>query len=566
MSIQTNPDISLDSSSLLDHLLKNRGLNDVRSAQNFLNPDYTSDVHDPYLMKDVGKAADRIVFAIRNNEKVVIYSDYDADGIPGAVVLHDFFKKIGFNNFENYIPDRHEEGFGVNIQAVEEIASRGAKLMITIDCGIVDVLPIARAKELGVDTIITDHHEPNGELPPAVAIVNPKQADCNYPFKFLCGAGVVYKLIQAILSNKEYSDLTKNITPGWEKWLLDMVGLATLSDMVPLTGENRVFAKYGLLVLRKSPRIGLMKLLNSAKTNQRFLTEDDVGFTITPRINAASRMGVPDDAFELLATSDETRAGELIAHLNQINDERKGLVASIIKDIRGRMSDRETEGTMREVIVMGHVHWKPAVLGLVANSLKDDHDRPVFLWGKENSSSIKGSCRSDGRVNVVELMEANRSLFVTFGGHKMSGGFVIEQEKIHHLEDSLIKTYKDIATSGSDQVGQDFETELSLDHVTNETYRLLEKLGPFGMGNPKPVFLFRDIQVEGVKLFGQAKNHAEIIFRNSAGKKIGAISFFVKAGDKIRELASGDKVNLKASIEKSYFKNYPELRLRVVSI
>lgn len=550
---------------LLDRLLKNRGLTETDLALSFLNPDYDSGTHDPYLLKDMAKAADRIVLAVRNNQRIAIYSDYDADGIPGAVILHDFFRKIGFDNFENYIPDRHEEGFGLNIKAVEELASRGAKLIITIDCGIVDVLPVARASELGVNTIITDHHEPNGDLPPAFAIINPKQADCGYPFKSLCGAGVIYKLIQAILINKDYADLTKNIVPGWEKWLLDMVGLATLSDMVPLVGENRVLARYGLLVLRKSPRVGLMKLLNLAKTNQRFLNEDDVGFTITPRINAASRMGAPKNAFELLATTDELRAGELIDYLNRINDERKGLVASIIKDVKARILERETEGLMREVIVMGHVHWKPTVLGLVANSLKDDHARPVFLWGKENSSNIKGSCRSDGRVNVVELMEANRELFVTFGGHKMSGGFVIEQEKIHFLEESLVKSYKALSVE-SVELSNDYDAELELDQVNSETCNLIERLSPFGVGNPKPVFLFRDLLVSGSKLFGQNKNHVEVSFKNSSGRNISAISFFVRNDDPLRELKPGDKLSLKASIEKSYFKNYPEIRLRIVSI
>lgn len=551
---------------LVKKLLEKRGLTEPEIAHKFLNPDYAADIHDPYLLKDMGKAVDRIISAINANEKIVIYSDYDADGIPGAVVLHDFFKKIGFHNFENYIPDRHEEGFGVNISAVEDIATRGAKLMITIDCGIVDVLPIARAKELGIDTIITDHHEPNGDMPPAYAVVNPKQNDCGYPFKMLCGAGVIYKLVQAILQKKDEKNLKADVPIGWEKWLLDMVGLATLSDMVPLTGENRVFARYGLTVLRKSPRIGLMKLLRAAKTEQRYMTEDDISFTITPRINAASRMGVPKDAFDLLSTSDEMRAGELITHLNKINDERKGLVASIIRDVKGRMSEREGAGTMREVIVMGHLHWRPTVLGLVANSLKDDHDRPVFLWGKDNGSTIKGSCRSDGRVNVVELMEANRDLFVTFGGHKMSGGFVIEQEKIHGLEDALVESYKKLSIFEDKSSEDNIDAVLDIDDVNNMTYSAIEMLAPFGVGNPKPVFIFKDLEVKTTKPFGQTKNHLELGFENSNGKVINAISFFTKTNDPLKELKPGDRINLKASMEKSYFKRYPELRLRVISI
>lgn len=578
-SAQTSvdPKAPLHFPPLLKRLLDRRGLSDPEIANSFLQPDYARDIHDPFLMKNMDKAASRVIAAINAGERVAIYSDYDADGIPGAVVLHDFFKKIGFANFENYIPDRNEEGFGVNIAAVEDIASRGAKLMITIDCGITDVLPIARANELGIETIITDHHEPSGELPPAFAILNPKQADCSYPFKFLCGAGVIFKLIQAIVAKKSELKITsangEKITPdinaGWEKWLLDMVGLATLSDMVPLTGENRAFAYYGLTVLRKSPRVGLMRLLRFAKTNQKHLTEDDVGFTVTPRINAASRMGVPKDAFELLATKDEMRAGILLTHLNKINDERKGLVAAIIKEINHTIRERESEGRLREVIVMGHLHWKPTVLGLVANSLKDDHDRPVFLWGKENGPIIKGSCRSDGRVSVVDLMEESRSLFLHFGGHKMSGGFAVEQENIHTLEDALVASYQKLrlATDAAAMAaGDDFDAEFGVDDINWGTYSIVEKLAPYGVGNPKPVFLLKNVRIKSVKAFGQTKNHTEISFANSVGDVFNAISFFTKATDPLKRVKAGDVVTLKACLEKSFFKKYPELRLRIISV
>lgn len=549
---------------LLVKMLEKRGLFN-EEAQNFLTPDYDKHTHDPYLLKDMAKAVERVIRAIKDSEKIEIYSDYDADGIPGGVVLHDFFKKIGYKNFENYIPDRLEEGFGINVPAMEEIATRGAKLVISIDCGITDVAAVKRGNELGIDTIITDHHEPNGEIPPAFAILNPKQKDCAYPYKFLCGSGVVFKLIQAILASPDAKDLRQHITDGWEKWLLDMVGLATLSDMVPLTGENRVLAFYGLKVLRKSPRLGLMKLLRQARANQRFLTEDDVSFTITPRINAASRMGLPHDAFELLSTSDELRAGELITHLNKINDERKGLVASIVREVNQVVAERARNGNLREVIVMGHVHWKPTVLGLVANSLKDDHDRPVFLWGKEMSPTIKGSCRSDGRVSVVDLMEQSKELFTHFGGHKMSGGFALEQDKIHGLEEALSDSYKKLSIAGV-APEEDVEEVLSADDINHGLYSVLEKMAPFGVGNPKPVFLFKNVQIKNAKPFGTAKNHTELSFENSVGETYNAISFFTKTTDPLKMVKSGDIINIKASLEKSFFKRRPELRLRIISI
>ena len=256
-------------SPFLQHLLFHRGVLTKEGAADFLEPDYGK-LHDPFLMKDMDKAAERIIKAIKDNERIAIYSDYDADGIPGGVIMHDFFKKIGFDNFENYIPDRHDEGFGLNHDALEELLSRGMKVLITVDCGIADAEEVARIREGKVDVIITDHHLPSEKLPEAFAILNPKQNDCLYPEKMLCGSGVVFKLIQALMirlvSGRSQSTSSPSqelgtifngaLKIGWEKWLLDMVGLATLSDMVPLVGENRILAHFGLKVMRRSPRPG----------------------------------------------------------------------------------------------------------------------------------------------------------------------------------------------------------------------------------------------------------------------------------------------------------------------
>jgi single-stranded-DNA-specific exonuclease len=568
---------------LLQELLSARGISGHEQAQKFLNPDYLRDTHNPFLMKNMERVVDRITAAINKGEKTIIYSDYDADGIPGAVVLHDLFKKLGYKNFENYIPDRHEEGFGLNIAAVEEFAKAGVNLIITIDCGIADNLPVARANELGMEVIITDHHEPNGEVPNAYAILNPKQVDCTYPEKILCGSGVIFKFVQAILQRKHLIKNASTQTPGaqmdenfgvgieikdgWEKWLLDMVGLATLSDMVPLTGENRAFAYYGLKVLRISPRVGLMKLLRKVNTNQRYLTEDDIGFTISPRINAASRMGVPMQAFTLLSTQDEAEAGVLADHLNKINDERKGAVAAITKEVRKKITERGEGEVMREILVMGNPNWRPSLLGLVANSLKDDHSRPVFLWGREGGTLIKGSCRSDGSVSVVELMEAVKESFVVFGGHAFSGGFSVSHEKIHSLEENLNVAYRKLMEKGAPEKEKvRIDKKITLEDVTWDTYKLIDKLSPFGVGNPKPVFLLEGIEVADMRQFGKEKNHLGLDFMDENGRKISAISFFSKPGDFSKEPKRGGKVGLVASLEKSTFMGKIELRLRIIDI
>ena len=552
---------------MLTRLLFGRGIN--------LEVDYEKGIHDPFLMKDMKKAVERILSAIGTEEKIVIFSDYDADGIPGAVVLHDFFKKISENfsvrgkpifGWENYIPHRGDEGFGLNHEAIEEFAKTGVKLLITIDCGVTDVEEIIRAKEKGIDVIITDHHEPHEKIPPALAILNPKQRDCAYPDKNLCGAGVIFKLVQALLKSPSQELGTifnvRTLKIGWEKWLLDMVGLATLSDMVPLVGENRVFAHYGLLVLRKSRRFGLQQLLRRLKINQKFLTEDDIGFMIAPRINAASRMGKPMDAFKLLIVEDEVEAGRLAEHLDKINQERKGAVAVITKEVRKIMLTRQNE---RRVIVVGNPNWRPSLLGLVANALKEKHNKPVFLWGRDGNAVLKGSCRSDG-VNVMELMTEAREVFVEFGGHSLSGGFTVVEEKIHILEEILDKACEQLPKIESTGAASVADAALSLDEINVDTYGLVEKLAPFGVGNPKPIFLLKNVAPKMVRHFGKEGNHLEIIFENNVGEAIKAIGFFQTAESFSKSIKVGEPLNLAATLEKSYFGRAPEIRLRIVDI
>ncbi|MEY2664664.1 MAG: single-stranded-DNA-specific exonuclease, single-stranded-DNA-specific exonuclease [Candidatus Parcubacteria bacterium] len=565
---------------MLAHLLFHRGITDVDTAERFINPDYDRDTHDPFLLAGMEKAVERILRAVGSEEKTVIYSDYDTDGIPAGVALHDFFKKIGFKNFTNYIPHRHDEGFGLNEEAIERFVQDGVKLLITIDCGIADVGCVRLAQEKGIDVIVTDHHLPGEILPPAYAIVNPKQSDCLYPEKMLCGAGVIYKVIQA-LAIRGKNPLTSEalVKSGWEKWLLDMIGIATLSDMVPLTGENRAFAHYGLRVLRMSPRLGLVRLLSKLGVAQKHLVEDDIGFTIGPRINAASRMGVPMDAFRLLATDDETEADLAADHLNAINDERKAAVAVIAKEVKKVMKERYGTTEKPTLIFTGNPKWKPSLLGLVANTLAEEFTCPVYLWGRDGDGVLKGSCRSDGVTNLVEIMrvasETHPGLFIQYGGHSQSGGFAVSKDMVHRVEEALVEALSKIRTlenSGA-VIGDEqyVDAELSIDHVSWNTYAHIEKLAPFGTGNPKPVFIFRNVRPVEVKSFGKEKNHLELAF--GVGKyPIKAIGFFMTpemwnetlgAG---RELRADMPIDLIATFEKSMFRGRTELRLRIVDI
>ena len=545
-------------------LLEKRGITDLSAQEHFLYPDYGRDTYDPFLILNMEKAVERILSAMQGGERIVVYGDYDCDGIPGSVILHDLFTKLGYKNFFNYIPHRHLEGYGLNNEAVAQLRREGITLMITVDCGITDVLEVALAQELGMDVIVTDHHLPQAVLPPAYAVINSKQKGDTYPDPMLCGAGVAWKLAQAILSRGNFPD----VALGWEKWLLDMAGLSTIADMVPLRNENRVLAYYGLKVLRKSPRPGLQALLRDANVDQRYLTEEDVGFTIGPRINAASRMDVPLRAFELLSTQDPAIGGDMAKHLANLNGERKLEVARMMKEAKKVLRER----VIRDVIVLGNPSWRVGVVGIVANQLAEEHDRPVFVWGREGgkvgSRELKGSCRSDGRVNMVELMTAvPDGLFVGRGGHEFSGGFSIFHEHVHRLEDALIEAHGKVTKKEKSKDGVAIDAELTIDEVNEETFHAVDLLAPFGEGNPKPKFLFRDAQLAAVSSFGKERNHLKLTFRNSAGDRIEAIGFFLSPTDFPGvDVRGGGTVDLVATFEKSYFRSRPELRLRIADL
>lgn len=534
-------------------LLFARGLSGRAEVDAFLTPSFETR-HDPFLMTDMEKAVERILSAIKNNERIAIWSDYDCDGIPGAVLWHDFFVAIGFSNFENYIPHRHDEGFGMNTGGIDALHARGTKLIVTLDCGISNVEEVAHANMHGIDVIVTDHHEPGAELPPAYAILDPKR-DHAYPFRDLCGSGVAWKLIEALILRGDFK-----LPEGKEKWWLDMVGLATMADMVPLVGENRTLAHYGLTVLRKTKRKGLHELFRAQRIDARNLSDDDIGFTIAPRVNAASRMGHPDDAFRMFTATDDQDARESAAHLEKINKERKGVVGAMVKDMKKRLNVRE----IGNVVVIGDPSWKPSLVGLAANSIVDEYRKPAFVWGRDGRNVLKGSCRSFGSMSVIAIMERARDCFIEFGGHHASGGFAVKEDRIHDLPKALEDAFDPSDQSLRDTTETLIDADLSIDEVTDSLHRSLSTLSPFGVGNPKPLFRFRGVMPERVTSFGKSGEHTKLMFAGSR-TQVTAIAFFTPPTGFTEKLGK-EPVDMIAHVERSYFMGRPELRLRIVDI
>ncbi len=542
---------------LTARLLANREILTEENAHSFIQPRYEN-MYDPFLMHDMERAVVRIFEAIEAKEKIVIYSDYDCDGIPGGTILHDLMKKIGYEHFENYIPHRHDEGYGLNHEAIDEFIKSDVKLLITVDLGSTDVAEVARAQAGGIDVIITDHHELPPELPRAYALVNPKAG--NYPDKMLCGAGVAFKVVQAFLFKyREYF----SIHHGWEKWLLDMAGLGTMADMVPLRNENRIFAYYGLMVLQKTKRPGLVSLLRKMNIEPRRLNEEDIGFMIAPRINAASRMDIPMRAFELLSTTDHEHAKTLAEHLSRINDDRKSSVAVIMREIHKKFAEREDT----PVIVVGSPSWNAGVLGLVASKIVESYNRPAFVWGGESDEGFKGSCRGDGSVNVVELMRMSETVFIGFGGHEHAGGFSVSHENVVLLEKTLIKSAQALPQREKVEQGNiSIDAVLQISDINSKILSYINPLAPFGVENPRPVFLLKDVTIVGVKHFGKENNHLEIVLSDESGKSIKAIKFFAGTHSFKRELTQNMIVDVVCTIEESFFGRKHEIRLRIVDI
>ena len=432
-------------------LLYNRNLKTQKEIDEFLSPDYSKDVHDPHLFKDMEKACQRIYKAIKNKELITVYGDYDADGVSSAVILRSVLKNLKAN-VEVYLPHRAKEGYGLNKKAVEELAKK-SKVVITCDCGISNYEEVDIANEKGLDVIITDHHTVPEKLPKALAIIHP-QVDEKYPFKFLAGGGVAFKLAQALLSHAK-NDLSAKEKEINEKWLLDMVALATVADMVPLLGENRTLVKYGMLVLKKTQRLGMKKLIEIANLDVSKIDTRSIGFSLAPRINAAGRMDHANLAYYLMIEEDEDKAIQLAKDLNQSNLDRQKLTERIVREAKAQKINEDDS-----LLTFYNPDWSSGLTGLVAGRLAREHSRPVFVMTKVDEN-IVGSGRSVPEFNIIEALQDNEELLIKYGGHPQACGFSMDPAK----QEEFIKVMKENAANKLKDVQfiSKLEVELGID-------------------------------------------------------------------------------------------------------
>lgn len=535
-------------------LFFNREILTKNEAEKFLNPDYERDIHDPFLMKNMARAVERILKAIEKQEKIIVFGDYDADGVCGSVVFGDFFHAIGFENFEIYNPDRYKEGYGLTKKSLDALFKKNAELIITVDNGITNFNEIQEAEDKGINVIIIDHHLVPPKWPPAYAILDPRQPDETYPFSGLSGAGLAFKTVSAILKKNTFG-----LVSGWEKWLLDVVAIAAVADMVPLEGENRALVYWGLEVIKKKRRLGIREMARGMRMNLSSVRTDDIAFMIAPRINVAGRMDHATIAGELLMTKSSEEARWLSKRLEEKNKERKVLVGEIVDYVKKQISVDNPPS----IVILGDLSWQSGVLGVAINRLLETFSCPVILWGKAGGEIIKGSIRSDGTINVVELMrKSGEEMYIDFGGHAMAGGFSLKEEYLEEFETKVKAAFEKLPKEKNLYGELIIEKELPLDEVNKKTIGEISRFEPFGQGNPKPTFLFKNLRIESVRTFGNDGIHLEFAFKNAEGKIIKAIGFWTS--NHPDPVAKGDHIDLAAAMEMSNFRGYDELRLRIV--
>ncbi|CYU67958.1 single-stranded-DNA-specific exonuclease RecJ [Streptococcus suis] len=478
-------------------LLYERGIHSAEELHTFLQPSL-EDLHDPYLLHDMDKAVERIRRAIEDYEQILIYGDYDADGMTSASILKETLEEMGAE-VQVYLPNRFTDSYGPN-QSVYKyfIEQQGISLIVTVDNGVAGHEAIAYAQEMGVDVVVTDHHSMQETLPNAYAIVHPEHPDGNYPFKHLAGCGVAFKLACALLETV-HADL------------LDLVAIGTIADMVSLTDENRVMVKYGLSLLKQTERAGLQELIKIAGIDIDSIDEETVGFQLAPRLNALGRLDDPNPAIELLTGFDDEEAHQIALMIDSKNIERKDVVQAIYDEAK-TMLRRD-----RPVQVLAKEGWNPGVLGIVAGRLLEELQQPVIVLSIEDGKA-KGSARSVEAVDIFNALKDHQDLFIAFGGHAGAAGMTLEVDKLEELAltltDYIIENKLDLSSKSSLVLDE----ELDLEELTLDTLKSFEKLAPYGMDNKKPVFYIRDFQVETARTMGQNNAHLKVrITKGAAG-------------------------------------------------
>ncbi|MBP1675113.1 MAG: recombinase RecJ [Bacteroidetes bacterium] len=542
-------------SEALANLMVQRNITTSDEALAFFEPDLGY-LHDPFMMKDMNVAVERISTAVKKNEKILVYGDYDVDGTTAVALMYSFLKEQ-YSNVEYYIPDRYKEGYGVSFQGIDFAFQNNCKIMIALDCGIKAVEKVKYARTKGIDVIICDHHYPGDEIPRALAVLDPKQPGCNYPYKELSGCGVGFKLVHAYsrVHGIPFSRITN---------YLDLVAVSIASDIVPLTGENRVLAYFGLKQLNESPRTGLKEIIREADVCHA-LTIEDVVFKIGPRINAAGRMEAGSKAVELLISSDTRLATGISKEINSYNIERRNVDRSITTEAMRMISD-DLRNVNAKTTVLFNPGWKKGVIGIVASRLIETYYRPTVILTESNGFAT-GSARSVQGYDLYQAIEACSDLLESFGGHMFAAGLTLKKENIKPFMERF-ERYVNSTITEEQLVPRVFiDSELSFTEINEEFYSFLNKFQPFGPENMSPVFVSRNIFDAGSgRMVGSSGEHLKLdLCHESTGQKTFPAIAFSQA-EYFEYIKAGKPIDICYSIEMNEFRGNRNLQLNIRDI
>jgi len=531
----------------LAKLLVNRGIETFDQAKSFYRPNL-SDLHNPFLMKDMDRAVERIEHAISENENILVYGDYDVDGTTSVSLLSSYLKTIQ-PNIATYIPDRYDEGCGISYKGIDYASDNDISLIIALDCGIKAVDKVAYAKEKGIDFIICDHHRPGNEIPKAVAVLDPKREDCAYPYKELCGCGVGFKLIQALASkrNQTIEDLTE---------YLDLVATAIAADIVPITGENRVLAYFGLQVINQRPRTGIKAMIQQIQ--KKTLTITDVVFIIAPRINAAGRIKHGNYAVELLTELDFDKAVSFASEIEKNNNFRKDLDKSITQEALQQIEENKEQQNYSTVVY--NENWHKGVIGIVASRLIETYYKPTLVFTK-SGEKLAASARSVKGFDVYNALEQCSEFIEQFGGHKYAAGLTLKQEDYENFKARFEEVVKQTLPEELRTPEISIDAEISLSEVTPKFYRIINQLAPFGPQNMKPVFMSSGLRDNGYgKKVGDDQSHLKLnIIEGANQKTYNAIGFSM--GNKHRLIQNGNPFKAVFNIDENHWNGHTSLQL-----
>ncbi len=516
--------------TLFERILTARGLTTRAAREAFLQPDYTAVKHDPFLLPDMEKAVVRLKQARERGEKIVIYGDYDIDGLSATALLLDAFGKFGFEDVDAFIPNRFVEGYGMTMGAVDKVRDMGADLIVTVDTGSLCHAEIAYATSLGIDTVVTDHHNVAETPPPSVAAVNPKFSGHTYPFRDLCGAGVAFKLVQALQTELE------GLPDGYEKWLLDLVALGTVCDIVTLADENRANVYWGLEVLKKQQRPGLKALMMVAGVEPEQVNARHLGFGLGPRMNAAGRLETAQHALDMLVARDGLAALEASEKLEELNVKRRGIQDAIFEEACQQAEELADD----RVLVVSSDGWNHGVIGIVASKLVEKYKKPVFIIG-ERGEEATGSARSFGDFSAADAVRAADDIIIKGGGHGAAAGVTLETERIGDFRRRVNEFYDSLQLQNQERhllPRADVEID-DFSEIDEELVANLAKMEPFGNGNPEPVLKITRASVLSVRRMGADGQHVKLALRDKNGKVLQMLAFnapeefFREPGDEV---------------------------------